>query len=161
MRSQVGFEQFAALALFIFSISFLIYQLLSYYPTYVNEVRRQTLISETYQTSEILTNDVGEPANWYSIPLDNVKRIGLLNETINITNVVSILKVFKANETCNTDYARFKKLLDLKNDINFVVYLEGRVLANCSYPFGEKVAKVLRIVSFDNRSYGELIIWLY
>jgi hypothetical protein len=157
MISQVGFEQFAALALFVFSVSFLIYQLLSYYPTYINEVRRQILLSEAYQISELLVNDVGEPASWN---LSNVKRIGLLNESLNKTNVISFLKVSYANNTCNSDYNKFKSLLDIKNEINFVVYLEGSIIANCSRPLGERAVKFSRIVSFDNKSYGELILWL-
>jgi len=158
MKAQVGFEQFAALFLFVFSVSFLIYQLLSYYPTYINEVRRQTLLSEAYQLSELLVNDVGQPANWN---LGNVLRIGLLNETLNKTNVISITKVKYANKTCVENYNSFKQLLDLKNDINFVVYLEGSMIANCSRLLGERAVKISRIVSFDNGSYGELILWLY
>jgi hypothetical protein len=158
MKLQVGFEQFAALSLFVFSVSFLISQLLSYYPTYINEVRRQTLLSEAYQISELLVNDAGYPINWNST---NVKRIGLLNESLNKPNVVSVLKVLNASYLCNTNYPKFKQLLDLKNDINFVVYLEGNLIANCSHPLGEKAVKISRIISFDNISYGELIIWLY
>jgi hypothetical protein len=158
MKLQVGFEQFAALSLFVFSVSFLISQLLSYYPTYINEVKRQTLLSEAYQISELLVNDVGEPANWN---ISYVKRIGLLNESLNKPNVVSVLKVLNASYLCNTNYPEFKQLLDLKNDINFVVYLEGNLIANCSHPLGEKAVKISRIISFDNISYGELIIWLY
>jgi len=158
MKSQVGFEQFIALSLFVFSVLFLISQLLSYYPTYFNEIRRQTLLSEAYQISELLVNDVGEPANWDST---NVKRIGLLNESLNITNVISLLKVSYANNICNSDYNKFKSLLDLKNEINFVVYLEGSIIANCSRPLGERAVKFSRIVSFDNKSYGELVLWLY
>jgi len=161
MKLQVGFEQFAALSLFVFSVSFLISQLLSYYPTYINEVKRQTLLSEAYQISELLVNDAGEPPYWYSVSLANVKRIGLLNESLNKPNVVSVLKVLNASYLCNTNYPKFKQLLDLKNDINFVVYLEGNLIANCSHPLGEKAVKISRIISFDNRSYGELIIWLY
>jgi len=158
MKAQVGFEQFAALLLFVSSTSFLIYQILSYYPAYINEVKRQSLFSEAYQISELLVNDVGQPANWN---LENVLRIGLLDETLNKTNVVSISKVKYANKTCVESYSSFKQLLDLKNDINFVVYLEGKVIANCSRPLGERAVKISRIISFSNGSYGELVMWLY
>jgi hypothetical protein len=158
MKTQVGFEQFAALSLFVVSVLFLIYELISYYPNYINEIRRQALLVEAYKISELLINDVGEPANWNSL---NVKRIGLLDESLNTTNVVSILKVSYANDICNSDYNRFKTLLDLKNDINFVVYLEGNLIANCSKAVGEKIAKMSRIISFSNKSYGEIVIWLY
>jgi hypothetical protein len=158
MKLQVGFEQFIALSMFVFSISFLIYQLLSYYPIYINEVRRQTLLSEAYQISELLVNDAGEPSNWNLI---NVKRIGLLNETLSNSNVISVFKVFNVSYICNTNYTLFKQLLDLKNEINFVVYLEGSLIANCSHSSWESAVKISRIVSFDNRSYGELILWLY
>jgi hypothetical protein len=160
MKLQVGFEQFAALSLFVFSVSFLISQLLSYYPTYINEVKRQTLLSEAYQISELLVNDAGDPPEWDVNP-NQINRIGLLNQSINKPNVISLSKLTYVNNTCNANYPRFKQLLDLKNDINFIVYLEGNLIANCSHPLGERAVKISRIISFDNRSYGELIIWLY
>ncbi len=161
MKSQVGFEQFFSLLLFVSSVSFLIYQFISYYPAYVDELKRQALFSEAYQISELLVNDPGEPSNWNNLNINQVKRIGLLNQTLNKPNVISLSKVSIANNTCNNNYERFKQLLDLKNDINFVVYMEGRVVANCSRSLGERAVKISRIVSFDDKRYGEVIIWVY
>jgi hypothetical protein len=161
VKAQIGFEQVFSLLLFVFSITYLIYQLLSYYPSYIGEMRRESIFSEAYQISEILVNDYGDPTNWYSLPLDQIKRIGLLNESIGKSNVLSLIKISKANEICNLNYQKFKQLLDLKNDISFVVYLNNNVVASCVHPFGERVVKVNKIVAFDNGSYGELVIWLY
>lgn len=124
-------------------------------------MKRQTTFSEAYLISEILVNDVGEPANWYSLQINQIRRIGLLNESLNKTNVVSITKTRMLNTTCNYDYRTFKQLLDLKNDISLIVYIGNNVLVNCTRPVGERVAKINRIISFDNGSYGEMIIWLY
>ena len=124
-------------------------------------MKKQSLLVEAYQISEILVNDVGEPANWYSLQINQTKRIGLLNESINRTNVVSITKARVLDTICNSNYQIFKQLLDLKNDINLIAYIGSNVLANCTHPVGERVAKINRIISFDNGSYGELIIWLY
>jgi hypothetical protein len=161
VKVQVGFEQLFSLSLFVFSVTHLIYQLISYYPSYIGEMRIESIFSEAYQISEILVNDYGDPPNWYSLPLDQIKRIGLLNESIGKSNVLSLVKVSKASETCNLNYQKLKQILDLKNDISFVVYLNNNVVASCTRPFGERVAKVNRIVAFDNGSYGELVIWLY
>jgi hypothetical protein len=161
VKAQIGFEQVFSLLLFVFSVAYLIYQLLSYYPSYIGEMRRESIFSEAYQISEILVNDYGDPASWYSLPLDQIKRIGLLNESIGKSNVLSLIKISKANEICNLNYQKFKQLLDLKNDISFIVYLNNNVVASCVHPFGERVVKVNRIVAFDNGSYGELVIWLY
>ena len=161
MKVQIGFEQMFSLFLFVFSVTYLIYQLLSYYPSYIGEMRRESIFSEAYQISEILVNDYGDPPNWYSLPLDQIKRIGLLNESIGKSNVLSLIKISKANETCNLNYQKFKQFLGLKNDISFIVYLNNNVVASCTRSFGERVVKVNRIVAFDNGSYGELVIWLY
>jgi hypothetical protein len=164
VKAQIGFEQVFSLSLFVFSVTYLIYQLLSYYPSYIGEMRRESIFSEAYQISEILVNDYGDPPNWHSLPLDQIKRIGFLNESIGKSNVLSLIKISKANEICNSNnlnYQKFKQLLDLKNDISFIVYLNNNVVASCVHPFGERVVKVNRIVAFDNGSYGELVIWLY
>jgi len=161
VKVQIGFEQVFSLLLFVFSVTYLIYQLLSYYPSYIGEMRRESIFSEAYQISEILVNDYGDPISWYSLPLAQIKRIGLLNESIGKSNVLSLIKISKANETCNLNYQKFKQLLDLKNDISFVVYLNNNVVASCTRSLGERVVKVNRIVAFDNGSYGELVIWLY
>jgi hypothetical protein len=161
VKAQIGFEQVFSLLLFVFSVAYLIYQLISYYPSYIGEMRRESIFSEAYQISEILVNDYGDPPNWHSLPLDQIKRIGLLNESIGKSSVLSLIKISKANEICNSNYQKFKQLLDLKNDISFVVYLNNNVVASCTRPLGERVVKVNRIVAFDNGSYGELVIWLY
>jgi len=161
MKAQIGFEQIVSLLLFVTSATHLVYLLLSYYPSYINEMKRQMILSEAYQISEILVNDCGDPANWYSVQVNQIKRIGLLNESLNKTNVISITKSINATRLCDSDYQRFKQLLDLKNDISLIVYIGNNVLVNCTRPIGERVARINRIISFDNGSYGELIIWLY
>jgi len=161
VKLQIGFEQISSLLLFVTSVTYLVYLLLSYYPSYISEMKKQSLLVEAYQISEILVNDVGEPANWYSLQINQIKRIGLLNESINRTNVVSITKARVLDTICNSNYQIFKQLLDLKNDINLIAYIGSNVLVNCTRPVGERVAKINRIISFDNGSYGELIIWLY
>jgi len=161
VKAQIGFEQVFSLILFVISVTYLVYSLLSYYPSYINEMKRQTTFSEAYLISEILVNDVGEPANWYSLQINQIRRIGLLNESLNKTNVISITKTRMLNTTCNSGYRTFKQLLDLKNDISLIVYIGNNVLVNCTRPVGERVAKINRIISFDNGSYGEMIIWLY
>jgi hypothetical protein len=161
MKLQVSFEQLISLSLFIFSVIFLINQLISYYLIYINKIEKQTLLLEAYQVSELLVNDVGQPANWN---INNVRRIGLLSENLNKTNVLSYLKVSSAIELCrrsNSDYVKFKNLLDLKRDINIVVYSEGRLIGNCSRPMKENAVKISRIISFNDGKYGELILWLY
>jgi len=161
VKSQIGFEQVFSLFLFVFSVTSLIYQLLSYYPIYISEMKRESILSESYQISEILVNDYGEPSDWYSRPLNQIKRIGFLNESISKSSVLSFNKILKASDICNSNYQQFKQFLDLKHDISFIVYLNNNIVASCVRPIGERGAKINRIVSFDNGSYGELVIWLY
>jgi len=161
MKGQAGFEFYAAILLFVIAITYVFFQITTAFPKGLEEIRRQTLLSEAFQISEILIKDAGEPNNWY-LDVLNAKRIGLANESFSQLGIISFRKSKVVNDTCNLNYNLFKKLLGLNYDVGILLKHENVPIINCTRPYsGIYVAKISRIVSFENRSYGELTVWVY
>jgi len=164
IRAEAGFELYFSISAFVLVVVYLFFELLKQYPTYLNQVQYETLKAETYQLSEILVNDPGEPINWNLNP-NNLKRIGLNDETQNKTNLISKVKADTFNTLCNLNPKQIQKWLD--TDHSFAVYLkdnEGNVLISCSNLIGSQyVVSIKRVVAINNGgkiNYGELILQL-
>jgi len=71
MKGQISFvEYIVSITIFITFAVFFFYNLLSFMPTYLNEIRNERVRSEAYQISELLINDLGEPVNWHFFEWD-------------------------------------------------------------------------------------------
>ncbi|MEM5815231.1 MAG: hypothetical protein QXD89_01945 [Candidatus Aenigmatarchaeota archaeon] len=163
MKLQADYGFYISLMIFITAIVFIFYEIVSFYPLFYRELKKEVLYFEGYQISQILVNDPGEPADWYS-DLSEIERIGLASEFFNTFNLLSIQKVNAVNFLCNNEYERFKKLIGTNYDVNLVlILLDGRYLINCTKNLSREIAvKVSRIIALDDqKSYGELIIWVY
>jgi hypothetical protein len=132
----------------------------------MNELKNENLRIETYQLSELLVNDPGQPANWTKVPSAQVMRIGLSSEIMNVTNYLSKDKINAFNTNCSSDYDRIRRLVG--TEYNFLITIndtnQGLTLATCkptvsSYS-GTNVS-ISRIVAFDDGSFGNLNIWLW
>jgi hypothetical protein len=145
---------------------------MNFYPVYLNEIRNERIRSESYQISEILTNDPGKPLRWYA-DTNDVTRVGLSDETKNKTNVLSLVKINTFDSECKKNsyngYYNIKKWLASDYDLSITLIdktysSEGNVLINCHPPAPTAVrainTTVRRIVSFDS-GYGELIIQMW
>jgi hypothetical protein len=135
-------------------------------PEYLNQIRSEIIRSEAYQISEILVNDPGEPINWN---VGNVKRLGLSDETKNLTNFLSLNKINAIGDGvnfCKPGYDSIKKWLASDNDFSIILIKKipvEQTLINCR-PSTIAVrainTTIRRIVSFDS-SYGELIVQMW
>jgi hypothetical protein len=101
MRGQLAIDYLIALIIFVSFATYMAFQVMALMPTYLNQLRVETLRSEAWQVSDLLINDVGEPANWHVGGVD-IKRVGLSAEAFNKTNLLSLAKAEKFNETCQT-----------------------------------------------------------
>lgn len=161
MKSQAGLEFYAAILIFVLSVTYIFIQIIMVMPKGIEEIRRQTLMSEAFQISEILIKDFGEPANWYS-DLSTAKRIGLANESFTQVGIISYQKAIVANNTCNSNYDLFKRLLGINYDLGLVLVVQNNPIINCTKSYGgASVVKISRFIALENKSYGELTIWLY
>ena len=167
MKGQVSFvEYLVALLIFATFIGYFSFRLLLYIPYYLNELKTERINSEAFQISEILVNDVGNPANWDKIPFNQVKSLGLSDESLNKTNVLSLNKISKLDSECQLNYENIRKLLDTNYD--FSIYLlnskTGQMLISCK-PSQVKLRAVnitiRRIVSFSSGDYGELLLQVW
>ena len=167
MKGQISFVEFlVALLIFAIFVGYFSFRLLTYVPYYLNELKKERANSEAYQISEILVNDVGNPANWDDLPFDQVKSLGLSDESINKTNVLSFSKIDKLNSQCQADYASVKNLL--QTDYDFSIYIlnseTGVMLMSCQP--SELIARnlnitVRRMISFNSGDYGELLLQVW
>lgn len=166
MKGEISVLEFViSLSVFIGVVAYVFFLLLKYYPIYLSEVENERKWLEAYQISEILVNDPGEPKNWESLSLNEIKRFGLSEISENRTNLISLSKVSKLREYCN-DYETVKKKLDSNFYFSlFLVNLNDKsVLLECLPP---KVVvtpsniSVRRILAFSTGGYGELTVQVW
>jgi hypothetical protein len=155
MKGQISFVEFlVTTAVFISFIGYFSFQLINFYPLYLNEIRNERIRSEAYQISEILAND---------------PRLGLSDETKNKTNLLSMNKINEigdGTDLCKPGYDTVKERLGSAYDFSIALTRKipsEMILINCHPPSSPLKAiniTVRRIVSFDS-SYGELIIQMW
>jgi hypothetical protein len=167
MKAQISFvEYLIAFVIFVTFVGYFSLQILKFVPEYLNQIKSERIRAEAYQISEILVNDPGYPISW---SIDNVKRLGLSDETKNLINFLSANKINAIGDGinfCKPGYDNIKKWL--ASDYDFSIILTRKspseaMLINCR-PSVTAVrtinTTVRRIVSFDS-SYGELIIQMW
>lgn len=165
MKGQISFvEYLAALSVFITSVIFIAYQLIYFVPQYLNEVNDERVRINAYQISELLINDPGNPPNWYASP--QIYRIGLSNESLNLTNYVSLAKINTFNNLCNSQggYSVVKNYVGAAENFTVVFYdltNPGPPLISCQPPisFSSLInTSISRIVAIDSGDVGELVV---
>jgi|YelNatPaOPRAMG01_1025707.scaffolds.fasta_scaffold64325_2 hypothetical protein len=166
MKAQVSFEYYFSLVLFVMLAMYVVFQTISVTSVYRAEVRNRLIKAEAYQISELLVNDLGEPINWDIS--SEVKRIGLSDESMNKTNLLSTAKIRSFNNSCSTNYQLVASQLGITEDYQFEVFVtdltSNTLLASCSPPTRisrGKVAEVTRIAALDSGSYVRIIVMVW
>ncbi|MEM5766275.1 MAG: hypothetical protein QW423_01415 [Candidatus Aenigmatarchaeota archaeon] len=166
MKAQISFvEFFTSMIIFIGFATYISFQIYLFFPNYLNEIKAERMRSEAFQLSELLINDPGEPANWYE-DFDSAKRIGLSDETKNMTNFLSSIKISSFFSNCSVNYTKIKKKLD--TDYNFIIILKDSEdkIYFCSpqiiLPSAVNIT-MRRVIAFkdDNIKYGELLLQVW
>ena len=122
MKAQLTLEYMISLVLFI---GIVIYVYLSYsanIPSFIGEVFKEDARVKAYQLSEILVNDLGEPASWNK---NSVERIGLSDENFNKTNLISNVKITELSGfdcSIQNDYNELKSLFALDREFSIVIF---------------------------------------
>jgi hypothetical protein len=159
-------EYLISFIVFIGLIGYIYISYSSNIPAYLLDVRKETRRSRTYQLSELLINTPGEPENWYQLTIDQIKRIGLLDENLNRQNLISYNKTERLDEdfSCSTEasYNQLRKKLGMENEYFSIIISEidsngdRNLLYACISPstvVGPVNTTVTRIVTFnDTRS---------
>jgi hypothetical protein len=154
--------------IFILFVAYIAFQIMALRPAYLREVRNEILRSESYQLSDLLVNDPGEPLNW---DVASVKRIGLSNENVNKTNYLSVAKIVKLVSLCpqagySTSFPQ-KFGIDQKYQFSIIVknITSGLPLADC-HPSSIIAARAIntsikRVVVLDSGEYGEVTVQMW
>lgn len=165
MKGQISFvEYLAALSIFITSVIFIAYQMITFVPQYLNEANDERVRINAYQVSELLINDPGNPANWYASP--PIIRLGLSNESVNETNFISLAKINTLSSLCSAQggYDNVKNYIGASENFTILLYdlsNPGPPLINChpEISFSSLInASITRIVTIDSNNVGELIV---
>jgi hypothetical protein len=162
MKGQFTWDYVVSIITFITLVSYISLQIIGNIPNMLNAIRNEFLRSEAYQLSELLINDPGQPPNWNST---NVERIGLSNESLNITNYISLSKISRLGEICS-NYDNLVKLLGIdvnKYNISITIFdkTNNQLLVNCMPPIVILRAinvTVKRYAAIDNGNYAEIIL---
>lgn len=167
MKGQISFvEYLVAFVIFVVFIGYFSLQIIKYVPEYLNQIRSERVRSEAYQISEILVNDPGYPLSWTVL---TVQRLGLSDETRNLTNFLSLNKINAIGDgtnLCKPGYDNVKKWLASEFDFSITLTRKSPseiVLIDCRPSVTAVRAintTIRRIVSFDS-SYGELIVQMW
>lgn len=165
VKAQLSIEYFVSLVLFVMFVAYLIFQLMTFTPQYLNEIKTESLRSEAYQISELLINDPGEPANWQTAADSSIRRIGLLDDSRNKTNLLSQNKVDALRSKCS-NYDNVKKWIDTENQFSLLIVDKTGIVQTVDC--GPTVVTmritnvtIRRTVAFNSGGYGELILNLW
>jgi len=171
-KGQISFAEYlVAIVIFVSFVGYFSFQLLNFFPAYLTQVRNERTRSEAYQLSEILVNDPGFPIDWPShIPSDigSIKRLGLSDETQNVTNLISTSKINQFITLCRSNgYPTIKKLLGSDNDFSVIISIinantsSTAAILNCT---ASSIIKrtinttIVRFATINNTYYSQLIL---
>jgi hypothetical protein len=162
MKGQFTWDYVVSIITFITLVSYISLQIIGNIPNMLNAIRNEFLRSEAYQLSELLINDPGQPPNWNPT---NVERIGLSNESLNITNYISASKISHLTTICS-NYGNLVKLLGIdvsKYNISITIFdkTNDQLLVNCMPQIVILRAinvTIKRYAAIDNGNYAEIIL---
>lgn len=154
-------EYLTVLILFIIFSTYFTFRMMEQKPTYIAEVQREIFRAESYRLSEMLVDDAGEPANWRA--LAGTKRIGLSDESKNVTNLVSEAKLLAMEQMCGADYAAVKGLVGGQHDFSLVRIGSNGVPETVCWPgaTGDMKASITRFVAFSTGDYGKIVLQMW
>jgi len=163
MKAQLTIEYYISLTIFILFIAYLFFQVIKISPQFLRELQAERLKSESYQISELLINDPGEPINWPSQA--NIKRVGL-SSNLNKANLLSGEKITAFQSKCNSDYENIRKLIGTEYyfSLDLIDKTSGVKLISCNPPISvikKMKSSISRIVALDSNKFGELTLQLW
>ncbi|MCX8179290.1 MAG: hypothetical protein N3E38_00935 [Candidatus Aenigmarchaeota archaeon] len=159
MKSQISIEYMIAFTIFLGLIAYIYFQYIGNIRPFIEDVIKEEKRAEAFQISEILINDPGEPINWDANP----KRIGLANESSNMTNWIKGEKINKLGTIC----PNLNKLLSIDKPINLFIFEvnmnDGKrtLLASCISPtlrVNQINVTLRRYAVFDGGKIAEILV---
>jgi len=145
MKGTLDIEFILAIIVFLSTISFVTFVILSNIPVFHGESISEDLRARAYEISQLIIFDQGYPSDWNP---SNVLRIGLSNGT---GYVIDTIKVENLKSLCASDYARTKSLLgqEFRRDIKInIVDGMNTTILDCKPPVTSLVRQEFQISRF-------------
>jgi len=162
MKGQISIEYLIALSIFIGLISYIYLKYVGNISPFIEDVIKEEKRAEAFQIANILVNDPGEPVNWNANP--PIQRIGLANESTNMTNCITRAKINALPSVCQN----LNNLLSIERPFNVLIFdvdlsNNGRrtLLASCMSPvlrIDQINATVRRYAVYDGGRIAEIIV---
>lgn len=138
LKLQISMDFILTILVFITLTVYFLFYLLSQRNVSIINLGRERKLTKALAISQILVNDYGEPKNWEEIAsVDNIRRIGFLNESYNYPNYISKIKVERLNSVfCNDidGYNKLKTLLGLNKENIIIIAKFPDVTYVCPSP---------------------------
>ncbi|MBI2971224.1 MAG: hypothetical protein HYY37_02270 [Candidatus Aenigmarchaeota archaeon] len=131
MKGVVDIEFVISVLVFLVTISFTVITIGRQFPSLEERALTDDIKSKSYQLAELLIFDEGEPKNWETKPLGEVRRIGLSSGQ---HYILDIDKITSLQAICNGDYAAFKSILGLSEDVSIYITDSGENSAVLTCP---------------------------
>ncbi|TAL47366.1 hypothetical protein EPN87_03090 [archaeon] len=165
MKGQMSYEFYFALSIFVIFTAYIIFQIMVISPNYVTQVQSQNIKLDAFRVSELLVDDNGYPINWDANP-SLAKRVGLSDETKNITNMMSVSKVTAFGTLCSSNYNSLKQLLGLGTNTQFLVTISNIVnnqnMVTCApsqvISRNTETAVITRIAALNDGTYANITV---
>ncbi|MEM5801697.1 MAG: hypothetical protein QW350_00475 [Candidatus Aenigmatarchaeota archaeon] len=90
MNGQISIEYMISFSIFLGIVTYIYLQYIGNITPFTEDVLKEEKRAEAYQIADILINDPGEPINWDTL---TPKRVGLANESTNMTNWIKLSKI--------------------------------------------------------------------
>ncbi|MFN6992552.1 MAG: hypothetical protein ACK4MM_07535 [Fervidobacterium sp.] len=121
MKAQLSIEYLVAFSLFISLIGYIYLQYTRNIPYFVEEVKKEDIRATAFQISELLINDYGEPENWDTLAIDQIKRIGLSDNVARQGNFISKNKIDRLKNEC-TQFSNIQKWTGFNKPFSILVF---------------------------------------
>jgi hypothetical protein len=146
MKGIADVEFILSTMIFLGVITFVTFNIVSNVPGLREVTMVETLHVRSYEVSQILLFDAGEPNNWYTDPA-NVKRMGL---STGEKYVLDKRKITAMQGLCNIDYRTIRnalgdKIFDMRLNITDS---SGNQILNCGSPVTRTSRSETRITRF-------------
>ena len=119
-KLQLSFDFPLSIIIFIGLIIYFIILLLQQRAVAIEKLMKRRAELKALEISEILVSDVGEPENWETLALNEIKRIGLVNESVDSRNYLSMQKINRFFSICSSDFDFIKKLFNVSSRLKIV-----------------------------------------
>jgi hypothetical protein len=137
MKAVVDIEYIMAVFVFLASITFITLSISREFLAIREASFSETVKMESFTILELLLFDKGEPEDWHTAPLSNVKRLGLSSGRKFVLDETKLIKLDSDCDVSNPEYelnyAKIKELLGIEADIVLNIQsLDGSEVWDCS-----------------------------